>query len=340
MRSISRFLLLFLGALLIVAFGASAFLLNTYEPAPVNPSWRVSPATSVPEDAVTVRYTGTATLVFSDGETTWMTDAWFSRPPPLEVLFGKIEPDLDAITGGLRRNEVERLAVVFVLHSHYDHAMDAPEVARRTGAVLLGSESTANIGRGWGLDESRIRVVADREPIAVGRFTLTPIELRHFQFPDPALRARALDNPDITAPLEPPVSAFDYRVGQAYGLHVTHPKGSWLILGSAGFVEGGLEGYDADVVFLGVGGLGSQTEAYRESYWRESVDYAKPKRLIPIHWDSLTGPIEGPFTGMVRAATLLSKGSDRLRPFLEAKAAAHTEIEVTTLPRYEPVVLF
>lgn len=87
--------------------------------------------------------------------------------------------------------------------------MDAPEVARRTGAMLLGSESTANIGRGWGLDESRIRVVADREPIAVGRFTLTPIELRHFQFPDPALRARALDNPDITAPLEPPVSAFE-----------------------------------------------------------------------------------------------------------------------------------
>jgi len=340
MRPVSRILLLLLGALLMVAFGGSAFLLNTYEPAPVDPNWAVSPSPRIPEGAVTVRYTGTATLTFSDGETTWMTDGWFSRPQPLQVIFGRIQPDLDAIAEGLKKNQVQTLAAVFVLHSHYDHAMDAPEVARRTGAVLLGSESTANIARGWGLDESHIRVVADREPIEVGKFVLTPIELRHFQFPDPALRERALGNPDIDAPLKPPVSAFDYRVGKVYALHVTHPKGSWLILGSAGFVKGALEGYEADVVFLGVGGLGSQTEAYRETYWSESVEYAKPTRVIPIHWDSLTGPIDGPFTGMVRAATLFSKGSEKLLPFLEAEAATHPEIEFMTLPRFEPVVLF
>ncbi len=323
-----------------VAFGGSAFLLNTYEPAPVDPSWAVSGSSSIPEGAVTVRYTGTATLLFSDGETGWMTDGWFSRPQPLELVLGEIEPDLDAITRGLQRNEIETLAAVFVLHSHYDHAMDAPEVARRTGAVLLGSESTANIARGWGLDESHIRVVTNREPIAVGKFVLTPIELRHFQFPDPAMRERALGKPDITAPLKPPVPVFDYRVGKVYALHVAHPKGSWLILGSAGFVDGALQGYEAEMVFLGVGGLGSQTEAYRETYWKESVEYANPTRVIPIHWDSLTGPADGPFTGMVRAAGFFSKDSDRLLPFLQAKAAAHPEIRFITLPRYEPVVLF
>jgi len=70
--------------------------------------------------------------------------------------------------------------------------MDAPEVARRTGARLLGSESTANIGRGWGLPESQIRVVVNRQPIRLGRFLLTPIESRHFQFPDPRMAERAL----------------------------------------------------------------------------------------------------------------------------------------------------
>jgi L-ascorbate metabolism protein UlaG (beta-lactamase superfamily) len=289
---------------------------------------------------VTVRYTGTATLVFSDGETTWMTDGWFSRPKPLRVLFGNIEPDLDAITKGLERNEVTELAAVFPLHSHYDHAMDAPEVAKRTGALLLGSESTANIGRGWGLPEKQIRVVADREPIALGKFTVTPIESRHFQFPDPKMAARALGDPDIDVPLTPPVGAFDYGVGKAYALHVAHPKGTWLILGSAGFVEGALEGYDADVVFLGVGALGSQTDAYREAYWTESVERTNPSRVVPIHWDSLTGPIDGPFTGMVRAAALLSKGSDELLPFLKGKETANPGIEVLTLPRYAPVVLF
>jgi L-ascorbate metabolism protein UlaG (beta-lactamase superfamily) len=335
-----RLVLLSIGTLLAIALGVVNFLLSTYQPPPVDPNWALPPSQTIPTDAVTVRYTGTATLVFSDAATTWMTDGWFSRPKPLQVLFGKIQPDLDAITKGLERNQVDELAAVFPLHSHYDHAMDAPEVAKRTGAMLLGSESTANIGRGWGLAEKQIRVVADREPIALGKFTVTPIELRHFQFPNPEMAARALGDPEIDAPLTPPVTAFDYRVGKAYALHVAHPKGTWLILGSAGFVEGALEGYDADVVFLGVGALGSQTDAYRESYWKETIERTNPTRVIPIHWDSLTGPAEGPFTGMVRAAALLSKGSDNLLPFLQAKQAANPNIDFITLPRYAPVVLF
>jgi L-ascorbate metabolism protein UlaG (beta-lactamase superfamily) len=335
-----RLLVLGFVAVLAILFAAAVYLLNTYQPPPVDPDWAVPGATEIPEGSVTVRFTGTATLVFSDGETTWMTDGWFSRPGPLQVLFGKIKPDLDAITKGLERNHVTKLAAVFVLHSHYDHAMDAPEVAKRTGALLLGSESTANIGRGWGLPEEQIRVVENREPIALGKFTLTPIELRHFQFPDPELAARALGDPDIDAPLVPPVGAFDYKVGKVYALHVAHPKGTWLILGSAGFVEGALEGYDADVVFLGIGALGSQTDAYRETYWKETIERTHPSRVILIHWDSLTGPIQGPFTGMVRAAGLFSKGSDQVRSFLELKAAENPQIQFITLPRYQPVVLF
>ena len=269
-----------------------------------------------------------------------MTDGWFSRPGPLAVLAGEIEPDIDAIERGLARNEVESLAAVFPVHSHYDHAMDAPEVARRTGALLIGSESTANIGRGWGLPESQIRVLVDREPVELGRFVITPIESKHFQFVDPALAERALGDPDIVEPLVPPVPAFDYKVGKAYAIHVAHPKGTWLIQASAGFIDGALEEYDADVVFLGVGALGSQTDDYREQYWKETVERTSPSRVIPIHWDSLTGPNQGPFTGPVTAAALLSKGSGATRPFLETKAAENPGIEFITLPRYAPVVLF
>ena len=321
--------------------GAVAFYyLGTYGPAPVEPAWAVAGSPHIPDGSVSVRYTGTATLVFSDGETTWLTDGWFTRIGPVALFAAKIEPDLDAITRGLARNAVESAAAVFPVHSHYDHAMDAPEVAKRTGALLLGSESTANIGRGWGLPESQIRVVRDREPIALGAFTLTPIESRHFEFPDPAMRARALDDPTIGEPLVPPVGAFDYKVGKAYMLHVAHPRGSWLIVGSAGFIEGGLEGFAADTIFLGTGGLGSQTDSYRETYWRETVGRIGARRIIPIHWDSLTGPIEGPFTGPVRAAGFLSQGTHRSLDFLKAKQAADPQLRFMTLPRYDPVALY
>lgn len=331
---------LLLAGMLLGGAGLAFYALTTYETPAVDPSWAVAGSESIPEGAVTVRYTGTSTLVFSDGDTPWMVDGWFSRPGPLRVLFGEIEPDLEAIERGLSRNGVERLAAVFPVHSHFDHAMDAPEVARRTGALLLGSESTANIGRGWGLPAWQIFAVKDRDPIQIGRFTLTPIESRHFQFPNPTMRERALGSPEIREPLVPPVGAFDYRVGKAYVLHVAHPKGSWLVIGSAGFIEGGLEGFGADVVFLGTGGLGSQTAEYRESYWRETVGRVRPTRVVPIHWDSLTGPIEGPFTGPVRAAGFLSQGTDRTLAFLREKAAANPKIRFLTLPRYDPVVLF
>lgn len=335
-----RILCLSLALLLAVTAAAAYWFLATYEPAPVDPAWAIEGTPHVPPGAVTVRFTGTSTLLFSDGETLWMTDGWFSRPGPLAALAGSIEPDVAAIERGLARNEVAALAAVFPVHSHFDHAMDSPEVARRTGALLLGSASTANIGRGWGLPEEQIRVVEDRAPIQLGRFTLTPIESRHFQFPDPEIFELALKDPEITEPLVPPVGAFEYKVGKAYTLHVSHPAGSWLIQGSAGFIEGNLAGLDVDIVFLGVGGLGTQTPEYAETYWRETVERTNPERVIPIHWDSLTGPAEGPFTGPVRGAAALSGGADRTREFLEAKAAALPERRFSTLPRYDEVVLF
>jgi L-ascorbate metabolism protein UlaG (beta-lactamase superfamily) len=326
-------------ALLLILLAGAAYLFG-YPPAPVDPDWEVAPATTIPTGAVTVRYSGTATLLFSDGETQWMTDGWFTRPGPLQTLLGKIEPDMEAISFGLQQNEVDKLAAVFPMHSHYDHAMDTPEVARRTGALVLGSEATANIARGWGLPESQIRVVTDGEKIQLGNFTLTPIESRHFTFPDPEMVAQLLTNSAIDEPLQPPVSAFDYKLGKAYMLHVAHPRGSFLVIGSAGVIPGQLAGMDVDAVFLGVGGLGSQTTQYREQYWSETVSQIRPGKIIPIHWDSLTGPLDGPFTGEVRIAGFLAAGAEDTLRFLQSREAENPDIVFQTLPRFKPVVLF
>lgn len=335
-----RILVVLLLTGVLLAAGGIIYLLNSYTAAPVDPAWALRGNSDIPEGAVTVRFSGTATLLFSDGETQWMTDGWFTRPGPLQLLFGNIGPDVAAITRGLADNAVTGLAAVIPVHSHYDHAMDAPEVARRTGAMLMGSEATANIGRGWGLPENRIQLLADRQPVRLGSFVITPIESRHFQFPDPTLRERALGNPVIDAPLVPPVPAFDYRLGKAYILHVDHPRGSWLVVGSAGYEEGALQGLEVDVVFLGVGGLGSQTPEYRDAFWRETVTAVAPERVIPIHFDSLTGPVEGPFTGPVKAMAFLSGGLEDLLAFLRRQEQVNPQLQFQTLPRFEEVVLF
>ena len=65
-----------------------------------------------------------------------------------------------------------------------------------------------------------------------------------------------------------------------------------------------------------------------------------PSRVIPIHYDSLTGPAEGPFRGPVKAMAFLSGGLAETASFLADKAAANPALQFATLPRFEEVVLF
>ena len=65
------------------------------------------------------------------------------------------------------------------MHSHYDHAMDAPEVAKRTGAQLVGSQSTANIALGYGFPKDKLTVVGDSPNMHFGRFQITLLASGH-----------------------------------------------------------------------------------------------------------------------------------------------------------------
>jgi len=249
--------------------------------------WR--PA-SAPAPPLKVTFLGVATVLLDDGETAIMTDGFFSRPGKLQSFVGRVEPDLQAIGRGLARAGVGKLAAVIPVHSHYDHAMDAPEVARRTGALLVGSESTANVGRGWGLPPAQIVVAKTGEPMRFGRFTVTLLPSRH--------APTGFTGGVIDRPLKPPVRAFEYKEGQSYAVLVQHGAKSLLINGSAGFVPGALANVRADVAMLGIGTLGMRDEAYRDTYWREVVAAVKARRVIPIHWDDFWISSDGPMQPM------------------------------------------
>ena len=336
----SRTKLAVVATLLGLSLSAVNFGVNNLSMAPpTEPEWEIIPKEEVAAGSVTVRFTGSTTLLFDDGETSWMTDGWFSRPTFIEIITQRVEPDLSAISRGLKANKVDKLDAVIPLHSHYDHAMDSPEVARRTGAKLYGSESTANIARGWGLDEGRIEVFTNKKPIVLGDFIITPIESNHFQFVDPEIARTALELPIIDRPLVPPAPITNYRVGKTYVLHVDHPLGSFAIVGSAGFVEGGLRGFKADVLFLGVGSLGEQSVEYRQKYWEETVGRLEPSTVIPIHYDSLLGEPRGPVRGHSALYGVMN-GADNLNvlPYLaENMSRSESVTSIATLPRFTEV---
>lgn len=246
-------------------------------------------------ESVSVTWLGVTTLLFDDGETRLLTDGFFSRPGLADVLLDRpVAPDLPGIERALRRAGVTSLAAVMPVHSHFDHAMDAGEVAKRTEARVVGSESTAQVARGAGLPESRIAAVPDGASLSFGRFTVTFVRSRHAPI---GLDGGPPFPGTIDAPLVPPAPISAWREGRSYSLVIAHPSGTAVVQGSAGFVAGALADVRADAVFLGVGGLGRLGRAYIERYWGEIVDTTGATRVFPIHYDDFTLPY-----GEIRAA--------------------------------------
>lgn len=267
---------------------------------------------------VALTYFGVSTVIVGDGDTRFIIDGYFTRlETPLDALFNRlIESDEAAVTAALKRHGIDELAAVFVQHSHFDHALDAPTVAAATGAVLFGSPTTANIARGAGLAERQIAVLDPGEPICLGRFEVTPLRSKHVALPIGGDTLGA----ELTKPLAAPARLWDYIEGGTYAFLIRHPAGTVLFHGSAAWLDRMYEDRAADVVLLGVGGLGPRGEAYLRDYVTAVADASGAERVIPVHFEDLfagAGAPKLPPRGLGEADRLLA----RLKAALGARYA-------------------
>lgn len=231
-----------------------------------------------------IQWLGTSSLLISDGQTHVLTDAYFSRIDKLSSVTRPMAPDVARIDAALKASNIEKLDVIPVLHSHFDHVLDSPWVAMRTGADLAGSESSLNVGRGAGMSEQKLKRAIPGEPMRYGKFEII------FLLSDHVPQAEWIDrltgmNETIDAPLSPPAPIDAWKEAESYTLLVRHPYGDVLIQGSAGFVEGQLDGYKADIAFVSSVGLSRQPQGYVPEYVRNTVGATGAGTVIPIHWD-------------------------------------------------------
>ena len=250
---------------------------------------------------LSVTFLGVATLLVDDGASAVMTDGFFSRPALLPTLFGKIAPDDGRIDACLYRAGVNELEAVLPVHAHYDHGLDSAAVADRTGAVLVGGTSVANLGRGHGLPEEQLRVAEPGVTMTFGAYDITLVVSDHC----PPDRYPGV----ITEPLVPPARATAYKCGEAWSILLAHrPSGrTMLVQGSAGYVEGSLSGRQAEVAYLGVGQLGLHDDAYLTAYWNETVRAVGARRVVLIHWDDFFRPLDQPLRALPYAGDDLDK---------------------------------
>ena len=267
---------------------------------------------------------GTAAILLDDGETQILIDPFVSRPGILPVALGRpLEPLEDAIDAWIQRLNMQEVAAILVTHSHYDHSMDAPFFAKRLGAPVFGSESTAQIVRGAGLGEEFVRIVETGEPMRMGDFEVTFMESRHGK----VLFGRVPFPGEIKESLVPSVSAWKYREGGTFSVLIRHPQGTVLHHGSAGFRDGMCEeGVKADVALLCLAGRGDT-----EQYLQEVVDRVGAVRVIPIHFDTFFRSLHKPIKPLINVD---------LDGFFRDAERHVPELEVETLPVGKPVMLF
>jgi len=299
-----------------------------------NISWPVSAVANEPGDAVTVTWLGVTTMLFDDGETQILIDSAFTRINPLQLAQIKpVRSDVATINYALSTYRMDRLAAIIPVHSHFDHAMDIGHVANRTTAVILGSESTANIARGENVPVDQYQILADGETRQFGKFTIKLIASAHAPV--------GLNNEEffpgiIDRPLVQPARISAWKTGISWSIIISHPRGTTLIQGSAGYIKDKLAGETVDVVMLGVAGLADLGFEYTRRFWNETVVATKAKRVIAIHHDDYTEPF-----GVVRLSPNMFDNVVKAADWINEIAARGDATVTIELPPFgKPIVLY
>lgn len=270
-----------------------------------------------------VRFMGVSTLLFQDGDTAVMTDAFLSRPGKMRVLLGRVVSDERTVDAVLSKARAAKVDAIFMSHSHYDHALDVAEVAKRTGAFVAGSASTGNLARAQGPVPGGIRELGG-EPVTVGRFVVTPFRSLHSE---PLRYSGTID-----ASFRAPARFSAYKEGGSYSFLIVHPCQRMLVHPSANYLPGMYRNVKAEVVFLGIATLGRREKAFVDVYWREVVRTTGAKWVVPIHWDDFTRPLEDGLKPMPRVMDDVAGG---MQAVLER--ADRDGIQVGIMPALAPV---
>jgi L-ascorbate metabolism protein UlaG (beta-lactamase superfamily) len=230
-----------------------------------------------------VRWLGTAGFVVQTEKTTVLVDPFVSRQSLGAVALLPMKPDDDAIAKYIPA----RVDAVLCGHSHYDHVLDAPRIAKKTGAKLVGSRSTCAWGRAEGVAEDKlVEIPPDGAALTIGDVKVRFVASVHGKVKFGPLRIPQL--PGEVPTVKPGAHrVFDYKMGGAYGLLLEAADVTLYHNGSADLVDAELEGVHADVLIAGLAGR----RATRD-YTKRLVTLLRPKLAIPTHHDAFFAPLE------------------------------------------------
>lgn len=258
------------------------------------------PGHALAQGTVRVSYLGTAGWEITDGKTVVLVDPYLTRlkmatpgnvplaedTRPEVTLDGRATPDEAVINA-----HIQHANFILITHTHIDHVLDMPYIARKTGAMVIGTESTTNFARASGVPDAQLLTVKGGDDLDLGAVSVRVI---------PSLHGILIHAPNIGHfPLPPPSTIFPANGESPFRVRDLLIEGGTLayliriggvqvlVFGSMNYIEREVDGLRPDVAIIGAGPERREIYKYTARLLR-AIDY--PPLVLPTHWDRFNVP--------------------------------------------------
>ena len=238
--------------------------------------WTIHAAT--PREPVTITYLGNAGWQIEAAHKVLLVDPYLSEFGP-----GPDENDPDPIVVPDQAQidaRIQRADYILITHGHPDHMLDAPYISNKTGAVIIGTGSHANIARAYGVPEERLIVVLGGEDYQFEGFSLRIMPSLH----SPLYGKRYNNDPKLNgntpAGLKAPLHLSAYVEGGSLAYLLRIGGHRIFIPGTMNFIENELQNLRPDIAMIGAGKSRNENYDYAGRIMR---GLGNPPIVLPQH---------------------------------------------------------
>ena len=236
---------------------------------------------------VSFKWFGTNGWEITFGNKTILIDPWFNRFES-GFLQNKLSHDTLLPTDtALIDQHVRKADQILVGHGHWDHMADVPYIAKKTGAMVIGSETHANVMRAAGVPEGKIVQVKGGEYMQFDGYTIEVFPSVHSMG---GTKKYAVPGHLVSVPGSPPTKVGDLPEGDTL-IYVLRIGGKYTIflMSSGNYVERAIAGLKPDVALIAP--LFSNNTFDFTPRLVRALNY--PKLVLPTHWDNFEAPLTG-----------------------------------------------
>jgi L-ascorbate metabolism protein UlaG (beta-lactamase superfamily)/enamine deaminase RidA (YjgF/YER057c/UK114 family) len=287
--------------------------------------------TTASSNPLQLKYLGTAGWEITDGNVTVLVDPYISR----HRLDGVGHPDDHrpnymrtdtAVSDTLLIDSIIKKAdFILVHHGHFDHLGDVPYIARKTGAKVIGTESTITMLRAYGIPDEQLYAVGGGEDYQFDNFSVRVVPSIHSALNEKHYHDTRRYNSESS--LKAPLRFDQFIEGGSLTFLARFEGKTVLTMGSMNFLEREMEGIHPDILLAGINGSRLGLYNYDE---RLLTVTGFPPVVIPTHWDNFRLPY-----GYSQEANI----ERNLVPFVEAAAAISPHSKVILPVHLETITI-